>query len=96
MAASALLTATIGVLGQGVSAACAVEGMAERVGGFHPERSAAVSQAVGLLQRGDYSLALLRLAADQPSASVPSQARAFSAYVVLVAGKTLGAFPSRA
>lgn len=95
MAASALLTAMIGILGQGVSAACAVEGMAERVGGFPPQRSAAVSQAVGLMQQGDYSLALFRLCAEQPAASTPAQVRVFSAYVVLVAGKTLGAFPVR-
>jgi hypothetical protein len=82
-------------LGQRVSGAGAVEVAAERIAGFHPGRSVAVEQAVHLIRRGDYGLALLRLTSERPDSSVPAQARIFSAYALLVAGNTLGAFPAR-
>jgi len=85
----------IGGIGQRVSGACAVEGAAERIAGFHPARSVAVEQAVDLIRRGDYSLALLRLSSEQKDTSMPAQARIFSAYALLVAGNSLGAFPAR-
>ena len=55
----------IGGIGQGISGAGAVEAAAERIAGFHPARSVAVEQAVDLIRRGDYSLALLRLTAEK-------------------------------
>jgi hypothetical protein len=81
--------------GQRSSGACAVEAAAERLAGFHPTRSMAVEQAVDLIQRGDYSMALLRLTSEQKDTSMPAQARVLSAYALLVAGNSLGAFPSR-
>ena len=94
-AASALCALLIGSIGQRVSAACAVEAAAEHIAGFHPQRSVAVEQAVVLLRQGDYSLALLRLTSENKDTSVPAQARIFSAFALLVAGNTLGAFPER-
>ncbi|MBI2688585.1 MAG: hypothetical protein HYX27_19965 [Acidobacteria bacterium] len=94
-AASALCALFIGTVGQRVSAGCAVEVAAERIAGFQPQRSVAVEQAVDLLRRGDYSLALLRLTSEKKDTSIPAQARIFSAYALLVAGNTLGAFPER-
>ncbi len=93
-AASALCAVLLGGVGPRVSGACAVEAAAERIAGFHPARSVAVEQAVDLMRRGDYSLALLRLSAEKKDTSVPAQARIFSAYALLVAGNTLGAFPA--
>ena len=94
-AASAVFALFIGGIGQGISGAGAVELAAEHIAGFHPDRSVAVEQAVGLIRRGDYSLALLRLTSERQDTSVPAQARIFSAYALLVAGNTLGAFPQQ-
>lgn len=85
----------IGGIGQRISGAWAVEAAAERIAGFHPGRSVAVEQAVDLIRRGDYSLALLRLTSERQDRSVPAQARIFGAYALLVAGNSLGAFPGR-
>lgn len=70
-----------------------VEVAAERIAGFHPKRSVAVEQAVDLLRQGEYSLALLRMNSETKDTSMPAQARILSAYALLVAGNTLGAFP---
>jgi hypothetical protein len=94
-AASAVFAVLVGGIGQRVSGACAVEVAAERIAGFHPGRSVAVEQAVDLIRHGDYSLALLRLSSERPDTSMPAQARIFSAYALLVAGNSLGAFPAR-
>jgi hypothetical protein len=94
-AASALFAVMILSVGQSVPASCVVEGAAERIAGFSPSRSVAVEQAVDLIRRGEYTLALLRLNAERPDTSVPAQARVFSAYALLVAGNSLGAFPGR-
>ena len=94
-AASALCAVLIGSLGQRISAACAVEAAAEHIAGFQPQRSVAVEQAVDLIRHGEYSLALLRLTSETKDTSMPAQARIFSAYALLVAGNTLGAFPER-
>jgi hypothetical protein len=85
----------IGGVGQGISGAGAVEVAAERIAGFNPGHSVAVEQAVHLIRQGDYSLALLRLTSERRDTSVPAQARIFSAYALLVAGNTLGAFPAQ-
>jgi len=95
LAVIAFCVLLIGGIGQRFSGACAVEGAAERIAGFHPARSVAVEQAVDLIRRGDYSLALLRLSSEQKDTSMPAQARIFSAYALLVAGNSLGAFPAR-
>ena len=94
-AASAVFAVMIGGVGQRITGACAVEGAAEAIAGFQPARSTAVEQAVVLIQRGDYSLALLRMTAERPDTSIPARARIFSAYALLVAGNSLGAFPAR-
>ncbi len=94
-AASALLALMIGTIGQRIPAACAVEVAAERIAGFQPSRSVAVEQAVDLIREGDYSLALLRLTSEKQDTSMPAQARIFSAYALLLAGNSLGAFPDR-
>jgi len=88
------IVAGLVLLGGSVSrcpAACAIETTAERIGGFET-RSTAVEQAVPLIKRGEYSLALLRLNTEAPESSVPHQARIIGAYAVLVAGEKLGAF----
>ena len=72
-----------------------MEEAAERIAGFHPSRSVAVEQAVDLIRHGDYSLALLRLTSERQDTSMPARARIFSAYALLVAGNSLGAFPAR-
>jgi len=94
-AASAVFAATVVSVGQSIPAACAVEAAAERIAGFPEKESGAVQQASKLLRKGDYSLALLRLTSEIEDTSAGAQARVFSAYAVLVAGKTLGAFPER-
>ena len=94
-AASALLFLLIGSVGQRIPAACAVEVAAERIAGFQPSRSVAVEQAVELIRQGDYTLALLRLTAEKKDTSMPAQARIFGAYMLLMAGNGLGAFPER-
>jgi hypothetical protein len=94
-AASLVCVVLIAGIGQSISGAGAVEVAAERIAGFQPDRSVAVEQAVDLIRRGDYSLALLRLTSEQQDTSVPARARIFSAYALLVAGNTLGAFPVR-
>jgi hypothetical protein len=94
-AASALLAVLVGGIGQRISGAGAVEEAAERIAGFHPARSVAVEQAVDLIRHGDYSLALLRLTSERQDTSMPARARIFSAYALLVAGNSLGAFPAR-
>ena len=53
-----------------------------------------LEQAVPMIQRGEYSLALLRLNTESPRSSVPQQARIISAYALLIAGEKLGAFPT--
>ena len=95
LAASAVCAVLIGGIGQRISGAGAVEAAAELIAGFHPARSVAVEQAVDLIRRGDYSLALLRLTSERQDTSMPAQARIFSAYALLVAGNSLGAFPAR-
>lgn len=90
------LVAGIVLLGGTVSqcpAACAIESTAERICGFEA-CSSAVEQAVPMIQRGEYSLALLRLNTEAPKSSVPQQARIIGAYALLVAGEKLGAFPA--
>ena len=94
-AASALLALMVGTIGQSIPAACAVEQAAERIAGFQPKRSVAVEQAVDLIRQGDYSLALLRLTSENQDTSMPAQARIFSAYALLLAGNSFGAFPDR-
>ncbi|MBL8236012.1 MAG: hypothetical protein JNM66_01230 [Bryobacterales bacterium] len=94
-AASAVFVLLAGGIGQGISGEGAVEMAAERIAGFHPAHSVAVEQAVDLIRRGDYSLALLRLTSEKQDTSMPAQARIFSAYALLLAGNTLGAFPQR-
>ena len=94
LAASALCAVLIGSWGLRVPAAGAVEVAAERIAGFHPKGSVAVEQAVELIRHGDYSLALLRMSSETKDTSMPKQARILSAYALLVAGNTLGAFPA--
>jgi len=94
-AASAVFVVLISGIGQGISGECAVELAAEHIAGFQPGRSVAVEQAVDFIRRGDYSLALLRLTSERQDTSMPAQARIFSAYALLVAGNTLGAFPEQ-
>ena len=95
LAGFAVCAVLIGGMGQRISGEGAVEVAAERIAGFHPARSVAVEQAVDLIRRGDYSLALLRLTSERQDTSMPAQARIFSAYALLVAGNSMGAFPAR-
>ena len=94
-AASALFAVMIVSAGGRIPAACAVEQAAQRIAGFQPARSVAVEQAIDLIRQGDYSLALLRLTSERPDTSIPARARIFSAYALLVAGNTFGAFGER-
>ncbi|MFN0104295.1 MAG: hypothetical protein ACKV2U_19690 [Bryobacteraceae bacterium] len=94
-AASAVFAVLIGGIGLRIPGACAVEVAAERIAGFHPARSVAVEQAVDLIRKGEHGLALLRLTSENKDTSAPAQVRIFSAYALLVAGNTLGAFPAR-
>ena len=95
LAGFAVCAVLIGGIGHRISGAGVVEVAAERIAGFHPARSVAVEQAEDLIRRGDYSLALLRLTSERQVTSMPAQARIFSAYALLVAGNSLGAFPAR-
>lgn len=92
-----LLASAVGVVGMlsigaQVPGGCAVEGAAKRIAGFHPSGSVAVEQAVDLMKHGQYSLAFLRMSSEQGDTSPQAQARVMSAYALLVAGNTLGAF----
>lgn len=93
--ASAVVAVLIGSVGQGIPAECAVESVAGRIAGFEQKRSVAVEQAVDLIRQGDYSLALLRLTSERKDTSMHAQARIFSAYALLVAGNSFGAFTAR-
>lgn len=95
-AAFALCAVFVVGVGLSVPAECAVEAAAGRIAGFQPDRSVAVEQAVDLMRKGDYSLALVRLTAEKKDTSMPAQARILSAYALLVAGSKLGAFPDGA
>ena len=93
-AASVVCAVLMTGIGQRISGACAVSGAAERIAGFNGQRSVAVEQAVDLIRHGDYSLALVRMTAERPATSAAAQARIFSAYALLLAGSSLGAFPA--
>jgi len=93
--ASAVCAVVMLGAGSRVSGGGAVTAAAERIAGFQPARSVAVEQAVDLMRHGDYSLALLRLSSEKKDTSAPAQARVLSAYALLVAGNTLGAFGVR-
>lgn len=90
-ACSLIFVVTAGVR---VPASCTVAVAAERIAGIQPGNPSAVEQTVDLIQKGDYSLALLRLSSERPDPSMPNQARMLGAYALLVAGNTLGAFPA--
>lgn len=77
------------------AAGCAVTTAATAISGLAPHDRHAVDNAVDLIRSGDYSLAYLGLGAASHATSLPAKSRLLSAFTLLVAGDTLGAFPPR-